>query len=202
MFELEFINLLNQFKNTEEKYEKNKIKTSISSLIKQNSEEYEKFIQLQPLDEQTKQLLSECEQNNQEIENQKHQNSINAENDFSIIKNNYYKWLENFQNNQEVNLQCKEIVREIIDHYVNHRFNILEKIFKLKDDENFEKFKWHIKNELRIYFINKIETYLESDNFKELSFFAQRRKKSEIKVILNQLTDYKFNPKKINEVLE
>lgn len=202
MFELEFINLINEYKKSTETYEKNKIKTSISNLIKQNQNEYSKFTQLQPLDEKTKQLLNECENINQEKANQEHQNTINAEDDFNIIKNYYYKWLEIYKNNnKEINEQNTIIVKEIIEHYITHRYEILEKIFDLKDDENFESFKWHIKNQLRIYFIEKIEKYLESEYFKELSFFAQRRK-NEIREIINELNTYKFIPKKLNEVLE
>jgi len=202
MFELELMTLINKTKNSNEIYEKNQIKTSISNLIKQNPDNYEKFIQFEPLDDATKEILQICEQEIQEIENKKHQETINTQDDFNIIKNYYMKWLEIYEsNNNQVNDENKKIVNDIIEHYVTHRYETLEKIFNLNDSQEYDKFKWHIKNELRIYYINKIREYLKSNTYKNLSFVQKIQKKFRIELTIKKIANYEFNNKKITEVL-
>lgn len=193
MFEVEFINLINQYKNCNETYEKNKIKTSISNLIRENEQEFQKFLQLQPLDEETKNILNKCENNTEKQE---------TDDDFTIIKNYFYKWLEIYNYNQkQITQENTKIVEEIINHYITHRYNILEKIFELKENEDFESFKFHIKNELRIYFIKKIENYFESNNYKSLNFFQKIRKGNMIRKELKKIGKYEFNLKELEETL-
>ena len=60
MFEIDIIRLLNDFRNTYDEYEKQRIKKSISELISQNENEYEEF-KTKDLDSQTLSLLQECE---------------------------------------------------------------------------------------------------------------------------------------------
>lgn len=197
MFDLELINLINEYKKTQETYERNKIKKSISNLIKQNPDLYQNFIQLQQIDLQTKQILNECEteiQNNEKISETK--------DDFEIIKTYFYKWLEIYnQNGKEVSPENTKIVTNIINHYLIHRYDTLEKIFELTDGEDFESFKWHIKNELRIYYINQIRRYRESENYKNLNFIKKIQKDHQINLLINDLGKYIFKPKHYEEVL-
>lgn len=199
MFELELFELLNQLKKINDEYEINKIKNSISSLIKQNPEKYKSFIQKGQVSQEILKFLEECENISLEEKNVEKKEITN---DFEVIKNYYSKWLNFYNgNNKKIDENCEKIVVEIINFYVINRFDVLEKIFKVKDTEDFESFKNMINNYLRKYYAEKIELYMQSDEYESLGFFAKRKKRKEILFLLDEVGEYKFNQKKIGEVL-
>lgn len=203
MFELELLELLNELKNSTEDYDSKKIKNSICNLIRQNIGEYEKFTQSKAIDPETINILRECE-NIIEKENENHEQSVEKEErtDFEIIKEQYFKWLEIYNNNNKQLIeQNTQIVNQIINFYVQNRFEVIEQILKIEDSEDWEAFKWHIKNNLRVYFGEKIMNYLESEKLKSLSFFKRRRKKYQALELANEIGNYNFDKKEIDEVL-
>jgi hypothetical protein len=199
MFELELFELLNQAKKVNDEYEINKVKNSISKLIKQNPEKYKLFIQKGEVNQETITFLEGCEDINLE-ESKVDKKEIT--NDFEIIKKYYSKWLNFYEeNNKETNENCEQIVLEIINFYVLNRYDVLEKVFKIKDSEDFESFKNMIRNYLRKYYAEKIEVYMQSDEFERLSFFSKRKKKNQILNLMDDIGEYNFNQKNIGEVL-
>lgn len=199
MFELEFIGLLNEWKKAQDDYSKNKVKSSIENLILENKNEYVKFLQTQSLDLQTQELLKECENS---IENKKDEENAKEQNDFELIKNYYLRWLQFYQNNNNLpESNCEAIIEKLIYTYTGSRFEVLKKVLEIKDDENFENFKGMLKNYIRKYFAQKILAYYESDNYKNLGFFEKRKKKNEILNILDDIGKYEFNYNQIMEVV-
>jgi len=198
MFELELITFLNDYKKSDENT-KNKILKSISNLIKENNDEFNNFISKDNLDEETKKLLKDCSNNFSKDEKIK----TNEVSDFELIKNYYIKW-ENIynQNNKIPNTENEKIVLEIINFYVINRFDVLEEVLKIKDSEDYESFKNMLKNYLRKYFAEKISNYYKSDNFKDLGFFEKRKKKNKILDFLAEIGQYKFDIKKMEEILK
>lgn len=195
MFELELIELLNKYKKSDT-YEKGKIKKSITNLISQNKEQYEKFLNTQAIDAQTKQFLTQCEQ---EISQEKDE----TKSDLEIIKNQYSKWLEIYeQNNRIPNQDNEKIILSLINFYAPNRFQILEQILQIKDTQDYEDFKNMLKNYLRKYFAEKIEQYYQSEAYKSLGFFAKRKKKDQIIKTIDNLGKYIFNPKEIEEATQ
>lgn len=197
MFELELINLIKEYGNTADIYDKKKIKNSISRLITQNPEKYQKFLQINQPTQDILNFLKECETY---IEEQKIQTNTND--DYIIIKNYYINWLENYvNNNNTTNENCNQIIEQIIKTYAANRFEIIEKILNLDDDSNYESFKWHLKNKLRAKLADKIEEYIISENYQKLNFIKKLKKKNEINSIINEIGNYKFNLKKIEIAL-
>lgn len=203
MFELELLELLNQSKRTTDNYKLEKIKDSISKLITEHKEEYDKFINSQTIDEQTNQFLKEAQNkaNTEKLEAQ--QKATDTNNDFENIKLAYKKWLLEYNNNsKQVNENCENIINDIINFYIKSRFHILEEILTITDTEDFESFKNHLKNKIRTYFLEKIKSYMQTENYQKMFFFKKLRKKNEINSLITELSNYKFNPKKIEEVLK
>lgn len=200
MFELELLELLNKLKRTNDNYEINKIKESITNLIAQNNDKYKNFLSKQELDFPTKKILEECENL---VMQKKAQENNESQNDFETIKNYYTSWLNYYEKNNKIaDENCEKIILQIINFYILNRYNVLEKIFSINDSEDYESFKNMLKNYIRRYYAEKIENYIESDNYKTLGFFEKRKKKNQILNLLTQIGDYKFNPKLIGEVLE
>ncbi len=196
MFELEIINLLNNYKKSED-YDKIKIKKSICNLIKENESDFNKFISKDGLDDENKKFLNDCYK------------SILVKNivkkdtsDFELVKEYYLKWLEIFNRNNKIpNEENEKIILAIINFYVLNRFEVLEEILEIQDSEDFDSFKSMLKNYLRKYFAEKISIYYKSENFKNLGFFEKRKKKNQILEILNEIGEYKFDVKKIKVAL-
>lgn len=197
MFELEILELLKKLKNTTDEYEIKKLKKSISNLIKENPLKYEHFIQMQALDNQTMKVFNECEK----IESEEDQNKTSNEiNDFEIIKKNYLKWLEIYQkNNNTPNETNEKIIQDIINFYIQNRFEIILQILKTNDDNDFEAFKNMLKNYLRKYFAEKINNYYKSENYTTLGFFAKKRKNKELLLTLDYIGKYEFEKIKLEE---
>lgn len=193
MFELELLELLNNLKKTHDEYERNKIKSSIFTLISQNKEKYDIFIQNQGLDAKTLQFLNEVANQNP---SQETSSEDKQDDDFSIIKKYYGKWLEIYtQNNKNITPENEKIIQELINFYVLNRFGVLEKILTIQDSLDYDAFKWHLKNQLRVYFGNKIKNYVESENYLKLSFLQKIKKKRVLNLIIDEIAKYKFDLK-------
>ncbi len=199
MFELELLNLLNEYKNSTDNYSKNKIKNSIINLVSQNQNDLIKFKEKPEIEPWAKQIIDECEN---EIKNQTENNQESSD-DLQIIKQAYSKWLSEYKANQnQVNENCSNIIDKLINFYIIARFDVIESILKLEDNEEFEKFKGHLKNKLRAYFATKVEKYTQTYDFRNLSFLKRTRKKAQLKQLIESIGQYEFNPKKIEEVLQ
>jgi len=194
MFEIELMHLLNEYKNTDD-YSKEKIKHSISNLIKENNSDFNKFISNSTLDDDTKKFLNSCVV---EIEPNESETS-NQQSDFEIIKNKYSSWLDFYnKNNKKPDLNCEKIILEIINFYALNRFEVILQVFKVNDSEDFESFKSMLKNYLRKYFADKILSYYQSVAFEDLYFLAKRKKRNLILKVLDDISLYKFD---INEIV-
>lgn len=228
MFQLELIELLNQYKqNSNDNYSKQKIKNSISNLIKENKEKYENFLNTQGynLDQTSKELLNKCEnintqqiqrknvinnqQQEQKIENQNYPNNNNNNNQETnelssseYIKNTYYSWLEEFKkNNFKINENNEQIIDKIINRFALANFNLIKKILEIKDDNNYENFKKMLNNRLRIYFVKKIKEFRTSDKFNNLGFIKKIIIKREIFELYKQIGNYNFQIEKIKKII-
>jgi hypothetical protein len=199
MFELELINLLNEYKNSTENYSKNKIKNSIKKLISENRNDLIIFKKKPEIEEWAKQIIEECENEIKEVNSQSNEQN----DDMRIIKSAYEKWLSEYKANQnQVNENCSKIMDQLINFYIIARFDVLESILRIEDGEEYEKFKGHLKNKLRSYFANKIGIYTQKYEFTNLSFLQKVRKKAQLKQLIENLKQYNFNPSKIEEVLQ
>jgi len=217
MFQLELIELINKFRTSTDDYEKNKIIISISNLIKENKEEYQKFLDNPIYDfvnTNTMEILkiaeSKIEINNEEKNNNNNNNNlpqnhknINQEDTTEIVKNIYLNWEKQFEiNNYKNNKECENIINSLVNKFAENQLDVLLKILEINDTQNFEIFKNMIKNHLRKYFILKIKTYRKSPEFEKKNFFEKRKRKKEIFKLYEELGKYKFNYNKIIGVLK
>ncbi|MCA9496265.1 MAG: hypothetical protein KC589_04955 [Nanoarchaeota archaeon] len=231
MFQLEFLELLKKYKNSNEE-NKEEIKNSIKKLISENIDSYNKIVAIQDFDKETTEFLKKCESeiesnsnnnnsnnnNNNLNSNETNQNSSNnsfeknkninpqaieRNEDAQALKRYYLKWLEIYNNNgKNISKENETIVLEIINFYVIKRYETLEAFIEIKDSLDFQAFQNHLKNQLRAYFAKKISEYIESSTFKEKRFFKRLKKEKEIKQIIKSIDNYKFNKDKIEEVLK
>jgi FtsZ-binding cell division protein ZapB len=208
MIEIEIISLLNKYKNCTTDFDKNKFKNSIKRLIFENPGEFDKFISSSSLDSETINFLKSLEELSDK-ENSSSENSSSSvsnnelSSDLEKIKQVYNVWKENFVNNNRVpNEGCENVLNEMINFYAPNRFFVLKKVLEIKDDNDFESFKNMLNNYVRKYFAEKISKYYKSDEYNNLGFFAKRSKKREILNILDEMSNYVFDEKKILEVLE
>lgn len=199
MFELEFIELLNNYKELTDGYERNKTETSIFNMIKQNPNEYQKFTSSSLLSGENQIILETIEKR---IEEEKSKAEFTSSDDVSNIRNHYIKWLESYKsNNNQINEMCESIVKDLLKVYLKNRYTIIEKILEVKQDDEYEAFKWHLKNQLRAFYANKIQNYVGSEKYSKLSFFKRYRKKGEVKSLLLRISNYEFNKEKIEKVI-
>ncbi len=197
MFKLELFSLLKEYKEAEDN-EKKKIESSISKLIGEHVQEYEEIRNSGMLDSMSVELLKKCE--NVEAE-EKLENS--EQNDYSKIRNGFSRWLTEYKSNRNnLSSESDRIVIDIIKFYVPGKFFMLERALNINDSDDYDKFKNHIRNQLRAYFANQIKEFVESDKFKQLGFFERRRRKKEIIKILENNNSYNFNMDEIQEVLK
>jgi hypothetical protein len=207
MFEIEIISLLNKYKNCTADFDKNKFKNSIKRLIFENPEEFDKFVSSSSLDSETVNFLKNLEElsDKENSENKNYSNNVSSNelnSDLEKIKQVYDVWKNNFVNNSRVpNGECESVLNEMINFYAPNRFFVLKKVLEIKDDNDFESFKNMLNNYIRKYFAEKISKYYESDGFVSLGFFDKRKKKREIIDILSEMSSYRFDEKRILEVL-
>jgi hypothetical protein len=205
MFEIELISLLNNYKGSETDFDKNKFKNSIKRLILENSGEFDKFISSNSLDDETINFLKSLEkESGVENVNKSSSNVSNNElsSDLEKIKQVYNIWRNNFVNNSRVpNQACEDVLVEMINFYAPNRFFVLKRVLEISDDNDFESFKNMLNNYIRKFFAEKVSKFYESEEFNKLGFFDKRRKKREILDIIDELSKYNFDEKKILEVL-
>ncbi len=205
MLQLELIELLNKYKKSD-KYEQEKIKNSISNLILENKDEFNKFIKSneQNLDIDSKNLLQNCFDDNlkKEVEKEENDNLNKSNSDFDMIKEIYNLWLKEYLNNDnQVNSKCVDIANKIIENYADSKMDVIQKILNINDSNNFNSFKIMIKNLLRSHFAKKIIDYRKSNRYQKLNFFQKIMKKKEILNLYDELGKYEFNVDKINKLI-
>ena len=123
--------------------------------------------------------------------------------DIKLIREAYEKWLVGFEkNNFELSEEGLEICRKIVNFYIANRFEVLEKVLSIYEDENFKKFKNILKNLIRERYKQIIDEYTQSSKYKSLSFFKKMRKGLEVEKIKNKIAEYDFNNLEISEVLK
>lgn len=211
MYKLELLDLVRK-SNSAEEYELTKLTQSLSNIIKENSPEILEFIQTQnysPKEQEFIQKAYELSQNEEstsnnlnESQNQQEIEQETPQSDLDLIKNSYYNWYQEYSKENKVNGNCSQIVENILSRFEQAKPKVLFDIFEMDLDSNFELFKNHIKNRLRVHFGDKIKKYLDSDEFKNTNFLSRHRKKLQIKKLLNQLEEYKFDFQYLKEVLE
>jgi len=208
MFEIELIGFLNRYKKSSDKNEKEKLKKSIEELTNQNQTELKHFLESQEIDEESKQFLNsylkeepeEGKEKELQIEQDKKE-SQKSQQDVQIIMDYYQKWLDSYhRNSDQVTDECSKVVKDIINYYIVNHFDILLEILSMDDTQDFEKFKNHLKNNIRAYFGQKINEYFEG-KYTELGFFAKMKKKAQIKELIKEIGKYEFNREHIEEVL-
>lgn len=194
MFRLEFMKLLSDYKKETSSYEKNRIRDSLVKLIDEHAEDYEDFTSQHKdlLSEEDKKILAGLEMQKEDPEPQS---------DFEILKRYYERWLVAYQRAGQITQENEAIIKEIISFYAKNRLDILKRLFDIKDSEYYEKFKAHLKNQLRAYYAQQIKLYMKSDSFTRLNFIQKYRKRNELFKLANEIGNYNFEPKKMEEVL-
>jgi len=207
MFDLEIIELINEYKKLNSDYEKTKLKNTFTNLIKENPDKFNNFLEKYSaqVDDNIKTLFSQLEN---EIKNNINTTNNNKEepqenDDVIIIKNYFTSWLNNYtDNNNQTNEQCNQIVKEIVKKYTEHKFDTIEKLLEIDNGEEYDKFKWHIKNNLRLYYATKVQNYITKLEEQNLSFLSKFKIKHQINKILKDIQNYKFNRNYMAEVLK
>lgn len=196
MLRLEILELLKEIKSLSDVYEKKKKEDSLRNFLLEKREEIENNF------DSIASVLSEEDINYlKSLVEQKIEDNDDL-NDIENIKNMYGMWLLDFKREGEVTSKCSQIIDSIIHFYARNRFEIIERLFKIDEGEDYERFKAHLKNKLRGYFAERIKVYLNSSNYQNLSWFARRRKNNEIRRLVLGLDSYNFDNKKFLEVLE
>lgn len=197
MFTIELLSLLQNIKQSNEP---SSYYSSLAKLINENKAKFEEF-KLSPeytaeIEEIVTSALSHEEVKLEETK----LNDI--DDDFSKIKQAYIIWQQEYNKTNTITPRNSEIVDEIINFYAENRFDILEKILEIETDQDYELFKNHLRNKLRVYFSKQIVQYSKSEKYKALNFIKKFKKRKELFDLMNELNKYNFNSKKINEVLQ
>lgn len=205
MFEVELIGLLNKFKSAQTDYDKNLMRNSIKNLCLQNKLEFERFVEKEGLDDEVREILNtiRIEISSNEALNESSVSKNEEDSDLEKIKKAYLGWRDFFvNNNREPNSNCEKVVVDLIMFYAPNRFEVLKRVLKIVDDNDYESFKNMLKNYLRTYFCEKIEKkYRSLKEDKSVGFFELRNRKKKIVDVLTEIGKYEFNEKKIMEVL-
>lgn len=198
MFQLEILDLIKKYNLESNEDSKKKILLELGDVSLKNELKIKTMKDSGTLDLNSINLI---EKSIKEIEKEKIKQET-QDGDIGKIRNAYLLWIENFrENNNQINQTCIQIVEEIVSFYGINRFDIIEKILSIKDSLEFEYFKNHIKNTLRVYFSKILVDYSKTENFLELSFFKRYKKEKEIYKILKEIDKYKFNIEKIKKII-
>lgn len=208
MIGLEIIENLNKYNNSVNIYEKKQIENSLLKLISENKTDFLTFVQTkgENFDETTKKYLQYLYDKTEHIEE-----NITKNSDFKISDDNSFEYIKNkfkiikqelIKNNGEGNNNCEIIIMEIINKYIENDFETLRKILEVKDDIYYDKFKNLLNNYIRKYYSDKINNYMKSEKFNQLSFINKWKKKNQVYKIINEMKNYKFNQKKIGELFK
>ena len=197
MFKIEFFSLLKEIREATGQQRKQQLQ-SLLKLIQEHPQEYNEIEQQGLITEEVISLIDEAKSLEEE---NKPQNNNNE--DFDKIKQAYSQWLQEYQQSGGVTTQnMAKIVEELVQFYAPQRFEVINQMLNIKDSDEFEKFKLHIKNRLRAYYAEKIEEYMSSSNYTSLSFLKKYKKNKQLRKLLTAINNYEFNPKSIAEVLQ
>lgn len=203
MFKSEFLFLLNEIKNLQGSQRTNKLQ-SLQKLISQHKDE---FNDLKIEGEFTPEVTSIIEEA-QSLSTSLEENSDSSTpppftSDLQKVKQAYLMWLEEFQQTRsQVTSKMSSIISDLVSFYAPQRFGVLQQILEITDSKEYDIFKLHLKNNLRAYYGEKIQNYLNSESYDNLSFLKKYRKDKEIKKLLGDISSYRFTPQKIEEVLK
>jgi hypothetical protein len=207
MFTLEMLELLKEYRESTEQYDKERIKTSISNLIKEHPNEYEQFkmTQAMQLSSEQQDFLQSCESYTAKSEEettpeQQTQTENSQPNELEQIRNYFERWNNEFLKNNDVNEVCEQIINEIIAKYLYKNFSVIEGLIKTDNGPQYEKFKNHLKNNVRAELAKKIENYYHSDAYKNLGFFSRMGKKHKILDFLKDIGNYKFDMEAFSKI--
>ena len=190
MFHLELRNLISEYKSASD-YSRPKIKENIANLVNQHESEYQRLVTEGMLDDNSIEIIQEC---------MKKETGPNE--DIQFIKRKFAEWVGNYRSNNSVpNNDCRIIIANLISTYAPNRFEVLDKILKINDSQEYEEFKTMLMNFLQAYYAEKIMEYYESNMFKEKGFFQKRKKRNQLLKLTDEIGKYQFNPQKIKEVL-
>lgn len=197
MFQLELLDLLKQYNQEQNEENKLSILKNIKELSSKNPNKLHQMKINGTLDTNSIEIITKSLNLKEEENSNLNENS----DDIEKIKQSYIIWVQNFRENQNrTNQVCNKLVEDIILFYAPNRFEVIEKILNIKNTLEFENFKNHIKNNLRVYFSEILKTYKNSEKFEKLNFIKKYKKKKEIIHILENLANYKFNLNEIKEV--
>ena len=198
MFAIEFLQKLKEYNLSESQDKKNHLK-SLYALAKENKEEFKVLLEKEEDNLQLKNLLQDLEQYEKEIDIVEVNDS---EDDIVKLKKAFDIWEKEFSKVNEINDIYINIVDDMINFYYNNKPHIFSTLLEIKQNENYELFKNHIKNSLRAKIAENIEKYYESEKYTKLNFFDKIKKKKNIKKTINKIVKYEFNFKEIKEALE
>ena len=198
MFAIEFLQKLKEYNLSESQDKKNHLK-SLYALAKENKEEFKVLLEKEEDNLQLKNLLQDLEQYEKEIDIVEVNDS---EDDIVKLKKAFDIWEKEFSKVNEINDICINIVDDMINFYYNNKPHIFSTLLEIKQNENYELFKNHIKNSLRAKIAENIEKYYESEKYTKLNFFDKIKKKKNIKKTINKIVKYEFNFKERKEALE
>lgn len=193
MFKLELLDLLKRYPSAEE-YEQKKILHSLNKLISEHQEEFQFFISEANLSEGQQGIIDKAQESPLETPEQ---NS-----DFEKIKKYYSEWNTEFLRNGRVpSERCEQIVVELIKFYAPNRFEVLQHVIDIEDDQDYEAFKNMLMNYLKAYYYQMLGDFLKSSRFDQLDEKEQDKRLDETEKIFNQLDRYQYPISKIREVM-
>lgn len=197
MFTIELLSLLQNIKQSNEP---SSYYSSLAKLINENKAKFEEFKLSPEYTAEIEEIVTSALSHEEVKQEETKLNDI--DDDFSKIKQAYIIWQQEYNKTHTITPRNSEIVDEIINFYAENRFDILEKILEIETDQDYELFKNHLRNKLRVYFSKQIVQYSKSEKYKALNFIKKFKKRKELFDLMNELNKYNFNSKKINEVLQ
>ena len=194
MFKIQIISLLKEYESSTDENRED-IQNKIQNLVNDNLEDWENFCLSGTIDsskiELVQKILIASKKEDSKEENKTEETK--EDEDIKKIKLVYFRWLESFEaNSYTLTNEMSDLIVKTINFYIINRFDVLLKILEIDMDENFEKFKNHLRNEIRKYIANKVLNYMETDKYKNLGFFKKREENNKIEEILNENSDYNF----------
>ena len=202
MFKIQIISLLKEYESSTDENRED-IQNKIQNLVNDNLEEWENFCLSGTIDnskiELVQKILIASKKEDSKEENKTEETK--EDEDIKKIKLVYFRWLESFEaNSYTLTNEMSDLIVKTINFYITNRFDVLLKILEIDMNENFEKFKNHLRNEIRKYIANKVLNYMESSKYKNLGFFKKREENNRIEEILNENSDYNFKDINICEL--
>ena len=201
MFKIQIISLLKEYESSTDENRED-IQNKIQNLVNDNLEDWENFclsgtIDSSKIDLVQKILIASKKEDKEESKT----GETKEDEDIKKIKLVYFKWLKSFEaNSYTLTNEMSDLIIKTINFYITNRFDVLLKILEIDMDENFEKFKNHLRNEIRKYIANKVLNYMETDKYKNLGFFKKREENNKIEEILNENSDYNFKNINLSEL--